>query len=289
MARTLADYTTQSPFSDPGVMTYVLNDYPANIPALSGLAQALALRTAQVAAEGRGDIDTRYADQVFARIHRLVDVSDLGDLPDPKSSPDEPHLAERERDVAFLTVALLRHHGVPARMRVGYSPTTDGDHYKTRVLAEAWDDEAHAWQPVTTSTRFIPAAVAWVSARTRQDEPSRWANAPEKLMPTASGWKSLVRHLLLDLAALNRYEMQLADTWGMLRDLHNPDESERQTLDELAGDMVVHADESAIPSQLGAWFAYGEFGVPGKIMAQDAQNEPLLPLYIRQRSSEPAG
>ena len=181
-------------------------------------------------AERAGEIDTRYADAMFALL----------------LSRGEPTLARKRlppdrvvgccRDSTLLFVSLARHKGIPARMRVGFAAYLHPGLLIDHVVAEAWDEAAGRWRlidgemnsdwtpevdgrPVDrmdlADDQFVTGPRAWQAARAGTSDPERHLTAPDLDAPELRGWPLLARHAIHDLAALNKTEMLVWDAWGM--------------------------------------------------------------------------
>jgi Transglutaminase-like superfamily len=116
-------WKSQSKFTDPGAAGAVIDELPADLAALRGASSELVFHYRGdgdwaengVPAERAGEIDTRYADAMFALL----------------LSRGEPTLARKRlppdrvvgccRDATLLFVSLARRKGIPARMRVGFA------------------------------------------------------------------------------------------------------------------------------------------------------------------------
>jgi len=148
------------------------------------------------------------------------------------------------RDAATLTCAVLRHHGVPARVRVGFASYLTPDLCIDHWLAEWWDAARQRWilvdaeqeAPVvgTDGSSFGPADVprhqfpvagqVWQACRAGRENPSRFGYDPE-----TTGMGVIRNNLLHDLACLNKMELTPWDFWGL-----SLTEFEQHTEDELA-------------------------------------------------------
>jgi hypothetical protein len=248
-------YSTQSRFSDPGAMGPWLDDTPGDLAAIRTIASTLVFHymaygdiTAHgFAPERRAEINLRYADDMFARLHEL----------DPAAPGAERKPTDRVvgccRDHTLLFVAMARHHGIPARARVGFATYLIPDWALDHVIAEVWDAAEGRWRLVEPQfpgdytdpgdgatvdlldvprDRFLVGADAWSACRSGALDPERFVVAPDLPQPFLRSWAYLTHNLVFDLAALHKDEMILWDLWGPLTmGRPKPDES---TLDDLA-------------------------------------------------------
>ncbi|WIY03500.1 transglutaminase-like domain-containing protein [Amycolatopsis mongoliensis] len=242
-------YVGHSRFSDPGAQSSWLDGVPHDLAALrraaSGLvfhywAQGDITRHGFPASRGE-EINLRYASDMFARPRELD--------PAPPGAPRSPvhRIVGCCRDFTLLFVSMARHHGIPARARVGFASYLMPGWYLDHVVAEVWSPDG--WRLVEPQLpddfgefdlldvprdRFLVGADAWAAARSGDIEPARLVVSPDLDAPFLRGLPYARHNLVLDLAALNKHEMVLWDLWGDLGDDA-----------VLAPDAVARADELA--------------------------------------------
>ena len=231
------------------------------------------------------EVDTRYADPMFARILELGEPTLL------RARPVAERIAGCCRDFALLYVAMARHKGIPARMRVGYANYFLAGWYVDHVIAEAWDAAEGRWRLIepeigddftpATDERFDPLDVppdrflvgprAWLLARSSEIDPERFLVDPDLAIPYTRGWLSLRHHVVHDLAALNKTEMLLWDQWGILND-EDP-LAQAEMLDELSRAML---DPDCSPATLADWMARDGLSIPPTVVSYSpTQFDPL--------------
>lgn len=171
------------------------------------------------------EIDLRYASDMFARLRELD--------PAPPGSPRSPvhRIVGCCRDFTLLFVSMARHHGIPARARVGFASYLVPGWYLDHVVAEVWSPDG--WRLVEPQLsddfgevdlldvprdQFLVGADAWAAARSGDIEPARLVVSPDLDVPFLRGLPYARHNLVLDLAALNKQEMILWDVWGDLSD-----------------------------------------------------------------------
>ncbi len=227
-----------SKFTDPGAAGAVIDELPADLAALREASSQLVFHYRAggdwaengVPAGRAGEIDTRYADALFALLLSRGEPALAGKRPPPD------RVVGCCRDAALLLVSLARHKGIPARMRVGFAAYLRPGLLIDHVVAEAWDEAAGRWRlidgemdsgwtpeldgrPVDwtdlADDQFVTGPRAWQAARAGTSDPERYLTAPELDAPELRGWPLLARHAIHDLAALNRTEMLVWDAWGM--------------------------------------------------------------------------
>ena len=155
------------------------------------------------------------------------------------------------RDTSILACSLLRHQGVPSRLRVGFA-----GYFKPGFFADHWVCEY--WDSATW--RLLDAELdSDMSDHYGIDFPS-WDVPRDLFMTAGRAWRAIRAgtadedafgvdglgitgrwfvgaSVLRDLAALNKQELLPWDYWGLARDFspkRPPDEDESKALDELA-------------------------------------------------------
>ncbi len=234
---TLADpWRSQSAVTQVGPSGKALDDLPSSFGGLRKVSQQLVAHymgsgdgaSNPITGERLSEVDIRYADAMFAR---LLEMSPLTISMERAS---EERIAGCCRDFAVLFVAMARHKGIPARVRVGYATYFRPGWYLDHVIAEAWDTDAKRWRLIEPEIsdalaikmrfdpldvpldRFVTGPRAWEAARSGQMDPERFVVAPDLEIPYTRSWLSLRHHVVQDLAALNKAEMLVWDQWGVL-------------------------------------------------------------------------
>ncbi|WP_433654927.1 transglutaminase-like domain-containing protein [Nocardia sp. CA-128927] len=236
-------YASQSRFTDPRAMSWWLDDVPADLAGIHSAATGLVFHyTANgditqhgFAAKRVREIDLRYADDLLTRLHELSSAP-----PGSDRAPTD-RVVGCCRDSTLLFIAMARHHGIPARARVGFGKYLMPDWTMDHVVAEVWDAAESRWRlvdPQFTEHKildvldvprdmFITGPQAWQECRSGVSDPSRFVVSPDRPEPFMRSWPQLTHNLVQDLAALNKHEMLLWDIWGLLDD-------EPEDTDELA-------------------------------------------------------
>ncbi len=229
---TAAFYTSHSTFSDPGDLADRYADLPKDAGELSRLVRDLMIHRVEGDQYGvpiaedrmRDDAETRYTDDIL----RLVVGRDDAPLTRRRAFADR--FVGTCRDFTLLHVSLLRHAGVPARLRSGFADYfgTDGFHFD-HVVTEYWDERRGwlladtqiadpAWYPLpfdpmdVPRDRFLVAGEAWRTIRAGEADPQTFG-LPSSDGSMAGSW-FVAGDVRLDLAALNKVETLLWDIWG---------------------------------------------------------------------------
>ncbi|MEV6875485.1 transglutaminase domain-containing protein [Amycolatopsis sp. NPDC051128] len=230
-------YASHSRFTDPGAHSDWLDGTPRDLTALREAASQLVFHywaQGDITQHGfpasrREEITLRYAADMFARLREL-------DPAPPGGSRSPLHrIVGCCRDFTVLFVSMARHHGIPARARVGFASYLIPGWYLDHVVAEVHDGDG--WRlvepqlptgfrdPVDDTAfdlldvprdRFLTGPDAWTAARAGDVDPARLVVSPDLDAPFLRGLPYARHNLVLDLAALNKHEMLQWDLWGDL-------------------------------------------------------------------------
>ncbi|QYX82370.1 transglutaminase-like domain-containing protein [Streptomyces akebiae] len=258
-----AFYTGQSAFTDPGDLAPLYADLPRDPARLARVARDLMIHRGEGGTFGHAvaperlhdDAETRYLDDI---LRLVVERNDA-----PLSHRREPgdRFVGVCRDFSLLHCSLLRHIGVPARLRSGFA-TYFGENgfHADHVVTEYWDPargwlfaDAQLTEPLVADAwsidfdpmdvprdRFLVAGKAWRAIRAGEADPRTFGLHPPEEGPLNGEW-FVAGNVRLDLAALNKVETLLWDIWGTEtepgRELVDP---VRELYDEVA---VVAGDE----------------------------------------------
>ncbi|WP_031516396.1 transglutaminase-like domain-containing protein [Streptomyces sp. NRRL F-5123] len=227
-----AYYATQSPTSDPGAYAGLLAELPKDVGGLARVVRGLMIHRVEGHQWGvpiaddrmRDDAETRYVDDILG----LVAARDPGPLASPRAWSDR--FVGICRDFTLLHVALLRHFGIPARLRSGFATYfSDKGFHWDHVATEYWDAErgwlladaqiadpehyAYGFDPMDVPrNRFIVAGQAWQAIRAGDADPLSFGLDLEDT--PMLGKRFVAGNIRLDLSALNKVETLLWDVWG---------------------------------------------------------------------------
>jgi hypothetical protein len=292
-------YRTQSVFSDPGAAGPWLDGMATDLAALRAASACLVFHYRAhgdiadhgFAPERMAEINLRYADAMFARLRELNPGAPGADRPATE------RLVGCCRDFTLLFVAMARHHGIPARARVGFATYFVPGWAMDHVIAEVWD--GRRWRLVEPEVaaghvdpadetpldvldvprdRFLTGPEAWRACRSGERDASRFVVAPELTEPFLRGWPYLLHNLVLDLAALNKHEMILWDGWGVMAGAERVDGATAARMDGLA---AVLADPAAGLDAIRAAFAADDLRVPPVVTSLAEPGGPLTQVSLR--------
>ncbi|MGW6008002.1 transglutaminase-like domain-containing protein [Streptomyces sp. NPDC055210] len=192
---TAAFYAAQSAFSDPNDLAPLYADLPNDPAQLACIARNLMIHRSEGEPFGcaipqdrlHNDAETRYLDDIL----RIIIERDAAPLTQRRDVRDR--FVGVCRDFALLYCSFLRHAGTPARLRTGFADYFDSNGFHSdHVVTEYADPKAFGLHPPQEG-------------------------------PMCGEW--FVAHdIRIDLAALNKVETLLWDTWGT-----EPDSDEKMT------------------------------------------------------------
>lgn len=154
-------YASHSVYSDPGKYAHWLENLPQDAVGVSRVVQGLIYHYMAgqyiygycPPKERLGEIDTRLIERMLGRMIEL----DGRPLNEPRDF--EKRLVGCCRDFSLLTCAILRQHGIPARLRYGFASYFVPEYWIDHVIVEAWNGErwqrtdSHLFQPRRGTTR----------------------------------------------------------------------------------------------------------------------------------------
>ena len=232
-----AYYASQSRVSDPGEFAAALGALPADPTQLVEAVCGLVLHPLQVAWLGfapdpgsREDVESRTVSKIVARI-LARDRAPLDVV-----RPPERRFIGICRDYVMVACAVLRHHGIPARARVGFATYFvhgfHDDHWvceyyadgRWRLLDPQLGERVRPHYKITFSPADVPreaflvAGETWRRARSGAIDPGTCGVHAHGL---AGAW-FIGGNVLKDLAALNKREMLAWEYWGLSLDFSGP-------------------------------------------------------------------
>jgi excinuclease ABC subunit A len=259
----ISNYTSHSPFTDPGEYADLYRDLPDDLPDLIAVLQGVLIHKlvvdfyqVQLSPVQRAEQRLRSMQQRLQRLVELNYTSLLQPLP-----PQERQVGVC-RDFAVFLVSLLRHKGIPARMRVGFAAYLDpsGTYRYDHWITEYWDAAHEHWRlvdpqiddiqrqhlKITANTLnlkpgkdFYLAGQAWQLCRQGKDRSLLFRfNGHWKGMPCIRG------NLMHDFRALNKVELTPFDVWDSLSTRAETQLSieDKATLDQVA-ELTLAPDE----------------------------------------------
>ncbi len=282
-------YTEQSSITNPAEYAHLYEDLPYDIAGLCKVVQGLiihyrgaAMFNYTIPDERLAEIDTRYVPKMLARIR------ELDDRPLTGARSPEKRFVGCCRDFATLFCSMARYRGIPTRTRIGFAayftPGFNHDH----EIVECWDAKEQRWRLVDPEMserhiqenrirfdvhdvprdQFIVGCLAWQWCRADRANPDKFGVEPDSF---AKGWWFIGHKLIQDLAAQNKMELLLWDTWGiMLKELTG--EEDLALLDKLA--VVTQAGAEGFAEQLSTYENVEGLKVSPPVMSYSPVAEP---------------
>ncbi len=229
-----AYYTSQSFITDPGKYTYLYEVLPHDIGGLCKVVQGLIIHYRgeemfdyTIPEERKGEIDTRYVLEMLARIQ------ELDNRPLTEERTPEQRIVGCCRDFATLFCSMARYRGIPTRVRMGFAayfnPIFNHDH----EIVECWDEDAQRWRLIDPEMsplhiksngitfdvqdvprdQFMVGGLVWQRCRSGQADPDLFGVDPNTNL---KGMSFIPDYVILDLAAENKQELLLWDSWGLM-------------------------------------------------------------------------
>jgi hypothetical protein len=245
-------------FTDPGAYAALIGGLPLDIAALCRTLQGLLIHEAWIERQGLDPADfsgqSRATLPVARRLEQLLTI-------DPRplriARPGASRALATCRDFSLMMCAVLRHHGMPARIRCGFGRYFTGHPYHDHWVCEYWARDEQRWVLVDAEldelhrsllkfdfdptdvprTEFITGIEAWKRCRSGAIDPAQLGHG------TTTGLFFARVNLARDLLALAGIEISAWDTWREAGEPH-------RTLDDaallLCDGMARRGDEGAI-------------------------------------------
>lgn len=245
--------SAHSAYSDPGRHAALLDDVPADLPALSAVARNVIVHYRAAAdrlpEDTRTDINRRWLASILDADQERHGAA----LAEPR---DEPARVQGCcRDHSLFCVGVLRQHGMAARTRVGFAGYFESGFHHDHVVVETRQGER--WvrfdpeiaepldglntpldMPVGPESPFLTAAETWLEYRADRLDPDRFGVAPGIFL---RGPWFIQNYVLMELAHRSGDELLLWDGWGAMSTPDGPTPDEAALADVVAA-LLVAAD-----------------------------------------------
>lgn len=250
MSADLDRWRRHSPMSDPGSQASLIDALPHDIGALCRAIQGVLLHADWCTTYGLDAAhfgpDARTTLPLEQRLQRIVG-SDPRPLDAPRAYPKRsPGTC---RDYALILCGMLRHRGVPARVRCGFAAYFDAGPWEDHWICEyrlAGDDR---WRRADAQLddvqrqklgiafditdlpgdMYVTAGEAWQRCRSSRDDATRCGHG------TVKGLWFMRVNVVRDHYALNNAETSPWDTWRQANGPHLlVSESDQRVTDEIA-------------------------------------------------------
>ena len=244
------DHSQHTRFSDPGEFAELLADVAVDVESLSAVSRNVIVHYRASGHElpdhSRGDINSRWLERALA-----VDQSRHA-APLDRAREVTERVQGCCRDHTLFCVGALRHHGVPARSRVGFGGYFIEGWHHDHVIVEAWmngrwrrfDSEVEEPPAALPSAHdiewdepggsgFVTAAQAWAAHRRGDIDASKYGVDP--LLPQFAGPRFIFDQVIHEVAHRFGDELLLWDAWGRMGELEEPvSDADARWLDEIA-------------------------------------------------------
>jgi hypothetical protein len=230
--RLLDTYRRQSTFSAPGRHAGLFENLPSDPARLARTVQGLVIY--EHVAEpfyGYALPEARRGESHIRHMEKMVDaILALDGRPLDVARPPERRLVGICRHYMLLALTTFRHHGVPARGRVGFGAYFNPGKFEDHWLCEYWNADRGRWALLDAQfddifirnlsirhdvldvprDQFLTAADAWRRCRAGDLDPHAFGIEFSQLR----GLWFIAGSLVHDLAALNGCEVLPWDVWG---------------------------------------------------------------------------
>lgn len=230
------------------------------------------------------EIDTRYADAMLLKLTELKS----GPLKTQRLLTERLVGCCREFTVLFLTLA--RAQGIPVGSRVGFVSYFRRGYYLEHEVGELWDEKERRWRLVDSGLgddftgpdgthvnaldlprdKILVAGAAWKMCRSGAADPKTFLVNPNLDIEKTRGWLQIRHNMLQDLAALNKNEMILWDTWSDLA--KRTSDNDYPKLDRLAEQMS--AMDLDIANLIRVYEVDPDLRIPDVVLSDDPLGGP---------------
>ena len=226
----LAYYARQGRFTDPEEYAHLFDGLPAEIPALCHVVQGLVIHFLWAKAYGVEVTDERRPEMEIHRVSRKLEHLAAGDPRSLDTARDaRARMLGTCRDFSVMLCGMLRHRGIPARVRCGFATYFQADHYEDHWIVQHWRPAERRWVMVdaqldalqrdqlhvdfdTTDLpegKFLPAGRAWQMCRDGEADFEKFG-----ILGMSGRW--FIRgNVVRDLLALNKLEVSPWDSWRL--------------------------------------------------------------------------
>jgi hypothetical protein len=252
------EYAGHSALTDPGRYAALIGGLPLDIPVLCRTLHGLLIHEAWI--ERQGLNPAAFSGQSRATlpvVQRLEQLLLIDPSPLTIARPAESRALTTCRDFSLMLCAILRHHGVPARIRCGFGRYFAGFPYHDHWVCEYWARGEQRWVLVDAQlddlhrslfkfdfeptdvprTVYITGIEAWKRCRTGVIDPALLGHG------TTTGLFFARVNLARDLLALAKIETSAWDTW---RAAHEHDHALDDAALSLCDGMAQRGEEGAI-------------------------------------------
>ena len=223
-------YSTQSCTTDPGRFSPLLDDLAFDIAELVNIIQGLILHLHWTEKYG---VFPSNKQKEEANLRFVTKQLDLINNTDKRAliatRPVEGRILGTCRDYSVFLCSLLRHQGIPARVRCGFGTYFTPEQYEDHWIAEYWKTAENRWVMVDAQLdllqletlgikfdpldippgQFITGGKAWQMCQAGQSDPNKFG------IFNMHGLWFIRGNLVRDVASLNKMELLPWDCWAL--------------------------------------------------------------------------
>jgi hypothetical protein len=221
MTNPITYYTAQSSITDPGKHRALFDGLPIDLPSLHQIVQNVFIHVWKIRKYHKGWLRGRSHEIESRAVEKSLSlVLEHSDRPLNEVRPKEKKLIVDCRHFATLLCSMLRHQGIPARVRCGFATYLEKTHYQDHWVVEYWKADEGRWvleDPDLVKhdfprEEFYTGGHAWQQVRSGQMSDLQFGYDPH-----VRGLWTIRGDLTRDLACLNQFEGLSSDYWGMAK------------------------------------------------------------------------
>ena len=232
----MKSYKTHSKMSDPGQLSYLYDDLPQEMGSLHHIVNNIFVHIWKMSKLNIGD--ERKADYAIRNVEAILKrVMAYDDAPITTQRPRDKQFIGDCRHAALLLCSMLRHQGIPARVRQGFCQyiSSNTENYTHHVITEYWDGERWILEDPDIIRHDIPRDEFMMGIDVWQKFRAGKINLDQYYMTEElQGEWILSVTMLRDLASLAKHEVSSSDMWGIVAPFYQMTDDEKTMLDEVA-------------------------------------------------------
>ena len=253
----------QTQMSDPARQAFMLEDLPEDVGELCRIVQGVLIHLEWTGAYGLSPADLeRPSRETLSLSDRLRGLADPDRQALTVQRPPRARSPGTCRDFALMLCGLLRHQGIPARVRCGFAAYFREAQWEDHWICEYWLDGERRWRRADAQldgvlTRhlgigfdpadlppemFLSAGEAWLRYRSGQADAAAFGHG------TARGMWFMRVNVMRDHLVLNGSEVSVWDSWRNASAAHEElAEDEQRATDVIAAQPTQVARTIAPP------------------------------------------
>lgn len=255
-------YSSQSKFTDPNEYIQLFKDLPKSVNELVKIVQGIVIDKDLIELYGetfsdeqKNDTESRYVKKIL----QIITSRNDSRLTVKRTSKER--FVGSCRDYAIVLCSMLRHIGMPSRVRCGFDHYFDikSDFFDDHWVCEYWNAHENRWILVDANVdnvvkqkynitvnildvprdRFIAAGKAWQMCRSGETDPKNFGVSGIDI----SGLWFIRGSILKDLAAINKFEALPWEYWGLSdKEPQDMPEEDLKLLDKVADIIAEDVD-----------------------------------------------